>query len=351
MPKKRNTAGYSKNLEEYNMKLISKVHGHNIVKWASEKPEVIVLSADLTSSCEADLFRDAYPDRFFSLGIAEQNMLSWAAGMAQEGFVPYIHTFAVFIYRRAYDQVAMGAAYSNIPVKMIGFLPGVTTPGGASHQAIEDIALMRALPNMTVLETGDASDVRSVLDIAHKIDGPVYIRMLRGDIPELFDSPMVFNRSRLLSTGSDVALFTSGICTEEAVRATKLIKERGVSVLHRHISTLKPFTDPNIEESLKKAAYGAITMENHSTIGGLGTCVAELIAEKGLNRKLIKMGFADKFLHGASRPYLMKEYGIDAMSLVKKVEELTNIKLGITEDELESVRIDAVHSESKAEAL
>ncbi|HQJ60061.1 MAG TPA: transketolase, partial [bacterium] len=201
------------------MEIFSKVHGHNLVKWAADKKEVIVLSADLTSSCEADLFRDAYPDRFFSLGIAEQNMLSWAAGMAGEGFIPYIHTFAVFIYRRAYDQVAMGSAYSNIPVKMIGFLPGVTTPGGASHQAIEDISLMRSLPNMTVLETGDATDVETVLDAAHSINGPVYIRMLRGEIPRLFKDPLIFNRSRVLSNGTDILLLTSGICTEEAMRA------------------------------------------------------------------------------------------------------------------------------------
>ncbi|HRQ71026.1 MAG TPA: transketolase C-terminal domain-containing protein [bacterium] len=333
------------------MEIFSKVHGHNLVKWAADKKEVIVLSADLTSSCEADLFRDAYPDRFFSLGIAEQNMLSWAAGMAGEGFVPYIHTFAVFIYRRAYDQVAMSAAYSNIPVKMIGFLPGVTTPGGASHQAIEDISLMRSLPNMTVLETGDATDVETVLDAAHKINGPVYIRMLRGEIPRLFKDPLVFNRSRVLSNGTDITLLTSGICTEEAMRATKLMKEKGVSVCHHHISTLKPFTDPQVENAISQAKFGVITMENHSVIGGLGTCVAEIIASKGLNKKLVKLGIQDRFLHGASRRYLMKEHGIDAVTLIKTVEKIIGKELNISESELGTVRIEAVHSESKAEAL
>ncbi len=145
--------------------ILSKVHAKNLVKWAADKPKVLVLSADLTSSTEIDLFRDAYPDRFLSMGIAEQNMLSFAAGLAREGFIPFVHTFAVFIYRRAYDQIAMSVAYPNLPVRMIGFLPGITTPGGATHQAIEDISIMRALPNMTVLECGDATEVESILEV------------------------------------------------------------------------------------------------------------------------------------------------------------------------------------------
>lgn len=333
------------------MKIMSKVHANNLVKWAADKPEVVVFSADLTSSCEADLFRDTYPGRFFSLGIAEQNMMSWAAGMARDGFIPLVHTFAVFIYRRAYDQVAMSIAYSDLPVKMFGFLPGITTPGGASHQAIEDISLMRSLPNMTVLETGDATEVESVLEVAYQIKGPVYIRMLRGEIPVLFSGKMEFNKARILSQGSDIALFSSGICTEEAMRATQVIKDRGISVTHLHISTLKPFTDPEVVKALKNCNSGVITMENHSVIGGLGTCVAEVMAEHGIGRKLVKLGLNDVFSHGASRPYLLKEHRLDAMSLVKAVEGLTGKKLGITEAELDAVRLEAVHSEAKAEAL
>jgi transketolase len=133
------------------MEIVSKVHARNLARWAKDKPEVVVLSADLTGSTEIDLFKETYPDRFFSMGIAEQNMVSFAGGLAREGYIPFIHTFAVFIYRRAYDQVAMSVAYPNLPVRLIGFLPGITTPGGATHQAIEDIAVLRALPNMTIL--------------------------------------------------------------------------------------------------------------------------------------------------------------------------------------------------------
>jgi len=335
------------------MEVLTKVHAKNIVKWAAARPEIVVFSADLTSSCEADLFRDTYPDRFFSMGLTEQNMLSMAGGMAREGFFPYIHTFAVFIYRRALDQIAMSVAYPNLPVRMIGFLPGIMTPGGATHQAIEDIAVMRALPNMTILETGDATDVESVLDIAQAIDGPVYVRMLRGEIPRLFDAsePMVFNRARVLSRGTDIALITSGICTEEAMRATNILKEKGVSIEHLHVSTLKPFTDPQVLEAVSKAQYGVITMENHTIIGGLGSAVAEVMAENGVGRKLVRIGLKDTFAHGASKPYLMQEYGLDAMALVREVEKLLGRDYGISEGDLKAVRLVAVHSEAKAEAL
>lgn len=316
------------------MKKESKVHACNLVNWAKDKPRVLVLSADLTSSTEIDLFKNTYPDRFFSLGIAEQNMLSFAGGLSREGFIPLVHTFAVFICRRAYDQIAMSIAYPNLPVKMFGFLPGITTPGGATHQSIDDIALMRILPNMTVLECGDASDVESVLDVAYSIDGPVYIRMLRGDITRLFTAPMRLDKARLLSHGEDIALFTTGICTKEALKVTSILKEKGVSLQHLHITTLKPFGDPQIIEAINRTRYGVITMENHTVIGGLGAAVADVMTENGIGRRLIKIGLLDTFAHGASQSYLMKEYGLDAISLISKCEELLGRKLGIKEEDL-----------------
>ncbi|MFH1342534.1 MAG: transketolase C-terminal domain-containing protein [Pseudomonadota bacterium] len=335
------------------MEILSRVHARKLVEWAKDKPNVIVLSADLTSSTEVDLFRDAYPDRFFSMGMAEQNMMSFAGGLAREGFYPFVHTFAVFIYRRAYDQIAASIAYPNLPVRMFGFLPGVTTPGGATHQAIEDIAVMRALPNMTVVEVGDATEVETLLDALHPVKGPVYVRMLRGEIPRLFavDEPLRLGRARVLSAGSDIALFSSGICTEEAMRATSVLRARGVSIQHMHVSTLKPFDDLAILEAAVQARYGVITMENHTILGGLGTAVAEVMAEAGVGKKLARIGLRDVFLHGASRPYLMREYGLDAIALVRTVEQLLGADFGITESDLAAVRLDAVHSEAKAEAL
>ena len=337
------------------MEILSKVHARNLVAWAKDKPKAVVLSADLTGSTEIDLFREAYPDRFFSMGIAEQNMVSFAGGLAREGYVPFIHTFAVFIYRRAYDQVAMSVAYPNLPVRLVGFLPGITTPGGATHQAIEDIALMRALPNMTVLECGDATEVESVLRLTETIPGPVYIRMLRGEIPRLFDAsqPMRLGEPRILKTvlNPDITLFSSGICTEEAMRATSALAERGIAIRHLHISTLKPFNSQIVIDAVKQAKYGAITMENHTIIGGLGSAVAEAMAEAGTGGRLVRIGLKDTFAHGASRPYLMREYGLDAMALVEKVAELIGRDLKISAGDLASVRLEAVHSLAKVEAL
>jgi transketolase len=333
--------------------IVTRVHAKNLVKWAADKPKVLVLSADLTSSTEIDLFRDAYPDRFLSMGIAEQNMLSFAAGLAREGFIPFVHTFAVFIYRRAFDQIAMSVAYPNLPVRMVGFLPGITTPGGATHQAIEDISLMRSLPNMTVLECGDATDVESVLDVMQSIDGPVYVRMLRGEMPRLFDKtePMLFGKSRVLSEGTDITLLSSGIMTEEAMRAVQAMQKRGLSIQHMHISTLKPFTDQSVLDTISKSRFGVITMENHTIVGGLGSIIAEKMAEGGIDRKLVRIGLQDTFSHGASKQYLLKEHKMDAMSLIREIESLVNEKFNIAEEELVQTRITAVHSTAKAEAL
>jgi len=331
--------------------IVSRVHAKNFVRWAADKPKALALSADLTSSTEIDLFRDTYPDRFLSMGIAEQNMLSFAAGLAREGFIPFVHTFAVFIYRRAYDQIAMSIAYPNLPVRMIGFLPGITTPGGATHQAIEDIAIMRALPNMTVLECGDATEVESVLEVIEKIKGPVYVRMLRGEIPRLFDSPMKFGTSRVLSKGNDITVLSSGIMTEEAMRAIQVLKKRGLSIQHMHISTLKPFEDRSVLDAIAESKHGVITMENHTIVGGLGSIIAEKMAESGIARKLVRIGLRDTFSHGASKQYLLKEHKMDALSLIKEIEIMVGQRFNISEDELAGTHITAVHSAAKAEAL
>jgi transketolase len=333
--------------------ILSRVHAKNLVRWAAGRPKVLVLSADLTSSTEIDLFRDTNPGRFLSMGIAEQNMLSFAAGLAREGFIPFVHTFAVFIYRRAYDQIAMSIAYSNLPVRMIGFLPGITTPGGATHQAIEDVAVMRALPNMTIVECGDATEVESVLDVIEKIEGPVYVRMLRGEIPRLFNpgEPMMLGRSRVISEGEDVVVLSSGIMTEEALRAVQALQKRGLSIQHMHISTLKPFTDELVMEAIARSRSGVITMENHTIVGGLGSIIAEQMAERGMDKRLTRIGLRDTFAHGASKPYLMMKYRMDAMALITEVEALMGRNFNITESELKETYIAPVHSTAKAEAL
>ncbi len=333
--------------------IVARPHQQNFIDWAKDKPEVLVLSADLTNSCEVGKWRDTYPDRFFSMGMAEQNMLGFAAGLAREGFEPWLHTFSVFLYRRPLDQLQMSVAYPSLKVRLVGFLPGIMTPGGVTHQAIEDIAIVRAIPNMTILEVGDATEAESVLDVAHNVDGPVYIRMLRGEVSRIFPTsePFEFNTARILSTGTDITLITSGIMTEEALRAIPLLQERGVSISHLHVSTMKPFTDPRIIAALKTAKSGVITMENHSIIGGLGSAVAEVMAENGIGVPLQRIGLKDTYAHGASQKYLMAEYGMDAPALIRAVEKSLGKKLNIDENQLDQQRSVNVHSSAKAEAL
>ncbi len=335
---------------------ITRPHRANLVRWAEHRPEVLVLSADLTSSCEADGFRDAYPERFYSMGMAEQNMIGFAAGLAREGFTPFLHTFAVFLTRRPFDQVAMSVAYPNLPVRLLGFLPGITTPGGVTHQAIDDIALMRCIPNMTVLECGDATEVLAILDLAQDIDGPVYVRMLRGEVPRLFpaDDPPRLGASRRLgptAEQTDIAVISSGICTEEALRAVAALRDLGLGISHCHCTTLKPFGDEALEAAIAGARLGVVTLENHSIIGGLGSAVAELMAERGIGRRLIRLGLQDTYAHGASRGWLMREYGLDAMALVRAAEALTATQFGLSDNALAGVRVETLAKADKTEDL
>lgn len=332
------------------VEMVNRPYERAFADYAVANPEVLCLSADLTSSCEIDKFRDNHPDQFLSLGMAEQNMLSFAGGLSLAGFRPFIHTFGVFLYRRPYDQLMASIAYPRRHVRLMGFLPGVTTPGGMTHQAIEDISVMRSIPNMTILEAGDATEVESICAAADSVDGPVYCRVLRGSVPRLFDTPIEIGRFRELAQGEDVLIVTAGITTEEAMRARPALQAAGVSVLHVHLNTIKPFDSDAILD-LIGSVKGVVTLENHVTEGGIGSLMAEIIADNGVGKKLVRLGLQDTYAHGGSRPYLMNYYGLDAIALVRGVERVLGIETGISESDLAAVRVEAVHSAAKAEGL
>ena len=233
----------------------------------------------------------------------------------------------------------------------MGFLPGITTPAGMTHQAIEDISVMRTIPNMTVIETGDATEVESICEQANNVDGPVYCRILRGSVPRLFDTPLKLGDIRVLNSGTDILLITSGICTEEALRARSVLIDAGISILHLHVHTFKPFNEEKILDLLTNIKIGVVTMENHLVNGGLGTLIAEIISKHGLSKKLMKLGLNDTFAHGGSKQYLTKYYGFDAYTLIKSIEKFIGQPLNIEEKDLEKGRIENVHSIYKAEAL
>jgi transketolase len=333
------------------VEMVNRPYERAFEKHALAHPEVLCLSADLTSSCEIDRFRDRHPDRFLSLGMAEQNMLSFAGGLGLAGFRPFVHTFGVFLYRRPYDQLVASIAYPRRKVRLMGFLPGLTTPGGMTHQAIEDVSVMRSIPNMTILETGDASEVESVCAAADGVDGPVYCRVLRGSVPRLFDTPIEVGRMRELALGDDLLIVTSGITTEEALRARGALERAGVSIRHLHLNTIKPFDAKAMLDHIGSVSRGVVTLENHVTEGGVGSLVAEIMADNGVGKRLKRLGLRDTYAHGGSRPYLMRHYGLDATALVRGVEDLLGEDLGVTEADLAEARVEAVHSTQKAEAL
>ena len=333
------------------VELVTRPYATAFEAYAIANPDVLCLSADLTSSCEVDKFRDRHPSQFVSLGMAEQNMLSFAGGLGLAGYRPFIHTFAVFIYRRPYDQLMASVAYPMRKVRLMGFLPGITTPGGMTHQAIEDISVMRSIPNMTILETGDATEVESICQAADSIDGPVYCRVLRGSVPRLFDTPIKVGEMRQLSDGDDLLVVTSGISTEEAMRARSALENVGVAVRHLHLNTIKPFNAEALLDQLQSVKGGVITLENHVVTGGIGSLVSETMTDAGIGKKLIRLGLKNTYAHGGSKAYLMRYYGLDALALVQAVDELLGEPTGVTEENLDAVRVDAVHSNAKSEAL
>ncbi|HEY6295881.1 MAG TPA: transketolase C-terminal domain-containing protein [Streptosporangiaceae bacterium] len=245
-----------------------KPYGRALVDLARRRGEVLCLSGDLTRQTEVDLFQAEFPERFIHGGMAEANMIGMAGALARCGYLPFVHTFGVFATRRPYDQIANAVAYPNLPVRIIGFMPGVSTPGGPSHQAIDDVALMRALPNMTVVDVADAVETRQVVEAVADVPGPVYVRLKRGEIPVIFDDDHVLRLGRacVLSAGTDVALFASGMMLAAALSAARALGGHGVSVGVINVPTIKPLDSA----AVLAAAGGArlvITAENHSVIG------------------------------------------------------------------------------------
>jgi transketolase len=333
------------------VEMVNRPYARAFEAFAAGNPDILCLSADLTSSCEVDGFRDRHPGQFLSLGMAEQNMMSFAGGLALAGFRPFIHTFGVFMYRRPYDQLMASVAYPRHKVRLMGFLPGVTTPGGMTHQAIEDISVMRSIPNMSILEAGDATEVESICAAADSIDGPVWCRILRGSVPRLFDTPIRVGEMRVLSEGADILIVTSGITTEEALRARAALSRAGLSIRHLHLHTIKPFDAAQLLDHVGSVRHGVITLENHVTEGGIGSLVAETMADAGVGKRLVRLGLKDTYAHGGSRPYLMRYYGLDALALVRGIEGLMGQSFGIGEGDLDAARVEEVHSLVKAEAL
>ncbi len=301
-----------------------KAYGKALVELARSRPEVVCIGADLTGPTETDLFRDELPERFFNIGMAEANAVGIAAGMARTGDLPFVHTFSVFASRRAYDQIAMQVAYPRLNVKLVGFMPGLTTPGGVTHQAIEDLALMRALPNMTVVEPADAAQIRAAVAAAADFDGPVYLRLKRGEVPVLEDQPehpFRIGAVELLRDGTDAVIFACGLMVTLALAAAEQLANEGKRVAVVNVHTLKPLDAEAICDIAARTG-AVVTAENHSMIGGLGSAVAQALLAGGMSCRSAQVGIADTFAEGASPGYLFAKYGLSTEAIVAACRRL-----------------------------
>lgn len=296
----------------------TKHYGEALLEAARQDPRIVCLTADLTLPTETDLFRDALPDRFLQVGIAEANMIGIAGGMARSGDIPFAHSFCVFATRRCYDQIAMQIAYPNLNAKVVGVIPGLSTLLGVSHQAIDDIALMRALPNMTVIEPSGPGQVRQAVAAIARHPGPVYLRMKRADgteqdQPSLDDSFQI-GKARILREGKDGLLLGCGMMVPVILEAADILAASGLAVTVVDVSTIKPL-DPEIAEIAARSPI-VVTAENHSVIGGLGSAVAELLMEAGVARPFARVGVQDVFAEGGTTPFLFDRYGLSAKAVV-----------------------------------
>ncbi|HEY0829163.1 MAG TPA: transketolase C-terminal domain-containing protein [Bacilli bacterium] len=298
-----------------------KIYGETLVSVAREKKEIVCLCADLTKQTEVDAFRSELPERFFSMGMAEQNMVGVAAGMAQGGYIPFVNSFSVFLTRRPYDQVAMSIAYPKLNVKLVGMMPGLSSPGGASHQAIDDLAIMRSTPNMVVIDIGEASEAAMAVQMVAEHEGPVYLRLKRGELPLLFDSTkykLKIGESYLLKEGSGAGIITSGLMTEKALKAHQLLSERGLNVSILHVPSIKPIDSDGIRFFAKQHKF-IFTLDNHNVIGGLGSAVMEALSEKGIATPVVRFGVKDIYGQAASPSFLYRKHGMEPDQIAEAI--------------------------------
>ncbi|PIA66171.1 transketolase family protein [Pseudomonas sediminis] len=297
--------------------------GKALVELAANRPEIVGLTADLAKYTDLHLFGQAYPDRFFQMGMAEQLLMAAAGGMAKEGFVPFATTYAVFGTRRAYDFVHQVIAEENLNVKLCCALPGLTTGYGPSHQATEDIALMRGIPGMTIVDPCDALDTEQAVAQIADHNGPVYMRLLRGNVPLVLDEygySFELGKAKMLRDGRDVLVISSGILTMRALEVAKALEADKVDVGVLHVPTIKPLDVATILREAGRAGRLVVVAENHSTVGGLGEAVATALLTAGVTPQFRQIALPDAFLDAGALPTLHDRYGIstEAMSATIK---------------------------------
>ena len=310
-------------------KPLPRTYGDALIEAANKDPRIVCLSADLTPPTETDRFRDELPERYHNVGIAEANMIGIAGGMARSGEIPFVHSFCAFVTKRCFDQITMQVAYPNLPVKIVGFLPGVATLLGVSHQAIEDIALMRSVPNMMVLEPSGPEYHAAAVKLALEHEGPVYLRMKRLENPPestLVQQPLAYGKGVLRREGEDITIIASGLEVSEALSAANNLYAEGIEACVVDMPTIKPIDSEMVLE--RATATGAVvTADNHNIIGGLGTAVAELLCDAGIGLPFKRVGIQDRFCEGGTTPYLMNKFGLDSVAIADACRDVLRRKI------------------------
>jgi transketolase len=292
--------------------------GHALSELARTKPNVIGMTADLGKYTDLHVFAREFPERYYQMGMAEQLLMGAAAGFAHEGAQPFVTTYAVFATRRAYDFIHQTIAEDNLDVKIVCALPGLTTGYGPSHQAAEDLALMRAMPNMTVIDPCDALDIEQMVPAIAAHEGPVYARLLRGNVPAVldeYDYRFELGKAKLLRDGNDVLLISSGIMTMRSLEVAKALQADNIGVAVLHVPTIKPLDTEAIVREARKSARMVIVAENHTVVGGLGEAVARTLLAAGVAPAFRQIALPDEFLAAGALPTLHDRYGISVGSM------------------------------------
>ena len=295
-------------------------YGKALLTLGAENPKVVVLDADLSKSTKTADFGKKYPERFFNMGIAEANLIGTAAGLAAAGKIPFASTFAIFAVGRAFEQIRNSIAYPKLNVKIAATHSGITVgEDGGSHQAIEDVAIMRAVPNMVVLVPADGEETRQVILAAAKYNGPVYIRMGRLAVPLLFGEDYIFEigKANVLKEGTDVSIMANGLMVAMALEAAVELATEGISVSVVNVASVKPLDEETIVR-VAKQTKAVVTAEEHNIIGGLGSAIAEVLGEQ-LPTPMVRVGIRDTFGESGSPQELLEKYGLTKADLVKAV--------------------------------
>ena len=320
-PQKLKTSAMIASFADPGQKTTSAPFGKALVEAAEKDSRIVGLSADLAKYTDMHIFAEKFPHRFFQMGMAEQLLFGAAAGMAETGLVPFASTYSVFAARRAYDFLCLDAAEPNLNVNIVGGLPGLTTGYGPSHQATEDMAIFRGMPNLTIVDPCDSVDIEQAVPQLAASDGPTYLRLLRGKVPTVLDEygyTFELGKAKILRPGADVVLISSGLMTMRALQAASELEKHKVDVSVVHTPTIKPFDTETVLAEVGRDRL-VITLENHSVVGGLFETVASAVVMAGMAKRVLPIALPDEFLAAGALPTLHDRYGLSRDSIVEKV--------------------------------